>query len=67
MNLLFLSTGNLQGLFKQFPIIDGELSADKDNGPAVRIDFVKGTDRDAFHQYGYDMQSEMIDGYMQVS
>jgi len=57
--------GNLQGLFKQFPIVDGELSADKDNGPAVRINFVKGTDRDAFHQYGYDMQSEMIDGYMQ--
>merc|ERR1712002_989707 len=57
--------GNLQGLFKRFPIVDGELSADKDNGPAVRINFVKGTDRDAFHQYGYDMQSEMIDGFMQ--
>merc|ERR1711881_822280 len=57
--------GNLQGLFKSFPIIDGNLRDGDDDGPDFRIHFVKGSERDAFKQHGYDMQQEMQSGYMQ--
>jgi intelectin len=58
--------GNLQGLFKAYPIIDDRtMDAEKDDGPAVEINFVKGSAREAFKQYGYDMQDEMVSGYMQ--
>jgi len=57
--------GNLQGLFKQYPIVDGELDDDRDNGPSISINFVKGRAHDAFDQYGHDMQDEMVPGYMQ--
>jgi intelectin len=57
--------GNLQGLFQAYPIIDRDFKAEEDDGPAVEINFVKGTAREAFKQYGYDMQDEMVSGYMQ--
>jgi len=57
--------GNLQGLFKRYPIIDGDLNDDRDNGPSIPINFVKGSSHKAFEQYGHDMQDEMVAGYMQ--
>lgn len=52
-------------MFKRYPIIDGELNDDRDNGPSIPINFLKGSSHKAFEQYGRDMQDEMVSGYMQ--